>query len=87
MTDRPIVRFIGADDPVLTADGLQQWRPIVAGWVAEGRAPSVFVHTPDNADALGLARAFHGEVGLLVPDLAPLADPLSIVTAEQQTLF
>ncbi len=87
MTDRPIVRFIGADDPVLTADGLQQWRPIVAGWVAEGRAPSVFVHTPDNADALGLARAFHADVGLLVPDLEPLTDPLPIVTADQQTLF
>ncbi len=87
MTDRPIVRFIGADDPVLTADGLQQWRPIVAGWVAEGRAPSVFVHTPDNAETPRLERAFHAEVGLLVPDLAPLTDPLPVVAAQQQTLF
>ena len=87
MTDRPIVRFIGADDPALTADGLREWRPIVAGWVAEGRTPSVFVHTPDNAEAPGLARAFHGEVGLLVPDLVPLTDPLPVVAAEQQTLF
>jgi uncharacterized protein YecE (DUF72 family) len=87
LTDRPIVRFIGSDDPALTADGLQEWQPIVADWLHEGRTPSLFVHTPDNADSPGLARAFHAEVGLLVPGLAPLPDPLPLVEAEQGSLF
>jgi hypothetical protein len=35
----------------------------------------VFIHTPDNADAPGLARRFHAEVRALVPGLPPLPDP------------
>ncbi len=86
-TDCPIVRFIGSDDRELTAAGLQEWWPIVAGWVAEGRTPTFFVHTPDNADSPGLARAFHAEIGLLVPGLAPLPDPLPLLEADQGSLF
>ncbi|MCB1001300.1 MAG: DUF72 domain-containing protein [Acidimicrobiales bacterium] len=87
LTDRPVVRFIGSDDPTVTADGLQEWQPIVADWLHEGRTPTFFVHTPDNADSPGLARTFHAEVGLLVPELAPLPDPLPLVVAEQGSLF
>jgi uncharacterized protein YecE (DUF72 family) len=87
MTDHPIVRFIGADDHESTVSGLQEWQPIVADWLSEGRTPTFFVHTPDNADSPGLARAFHAEVGLLVPGLAPLPEPLPIEAAEQGTLF
>lgn len=87
LTDRPVVRFIGSDDPALTAEGLHEWHPIVAAWLAEGRTPTFFVHTPDNADSPGLARAFHAEVGLLVPELAPLPEPLPIEQAEQGSLF
>ncbi|MEZ5248651.1 MAG: hypothetical protein R2713_05345 [Ilumatobacteraceae bacterium] len=75
------------DDPTVTADGLQEWQPIVADWLHEGRTPTFFVHTPDNADSPGLARTFHAEVGLLVPELAPLPDPLPLVVAEQGSLF
>jgi integrase/recombinase XerD len=56
----------------------------VAGWLAEGRSPTVFIHTPDNADALGLARRFHDEVRARVPGLAPLPEP---EPAEPPTLF
>jgi uncharacterized protein YecE (DUF72 family) len=87
LTDRPVVRFIGSDDPALTVAGLQEWQPIVADWLHEGRTPTLFVHTPDNADSPGLARAFHAEVGLLVSELAPLPDPLPLVEAEQGSLF
>jgi hypothetical protein len=46
-----------------------------------------FVHTPDNGDSPGLARSFHAEVGLLVPGLAALPEPLPIEVAEQGALF
>ena len=67
--------------------GCVEWQPIVADWLGEGRAPTFFVHTPDNADSPGLARAFHAEVGLLVPGLEELPEPLPIEAAEQGSLF
>ncbi len=59
---RPVVRYLGRDDVDVTIAGWQPWLPVVAGWLDEGRSPTVFVHTPDNDEALGLARRFHDEV-------------------------
>ena len=33
------------------APGWQPWLPVLNGWLAEGRSPTVFVHTPDNVAA------------------------------------
>jgi uncharacterized protein YecE (DUF72 family) len=76
LTDRPIVRYLGRDDPARTAEGWQRWVGVVADWLREGRSPTVFVHTPDNADAPLLARRFHDEVRARVPQLAALPDPV-----------
>ena len=84
LTDRPVVRYIGRDDVEATARGWQPWLAVVAGWVAEGRRPLFFVHTPDNVESLPLARRFHQEVQALVPDLAPLPEPRRATPA---TLF
>lgn len=84
ITDRPIVRYIGRDDPVATRDGWAPWVPIVAGWLADGRSPTVFIHTPDNVEAPGLARDFHAAVHRVVPPLAALPEP---VPDEPTTLF
>ena len=84
LSDRPIVRFIGRDDPRLTIEGWQPWMPVVARWLVEGRIPTVFVHTPDNVDALALARLFHDQVRTIVPDLDPLPVPAATAPA---TLF
>ena len=71
----PIVRFIGRTDEAETVAGWQSWLPIIAGWVGEGRTPLVFVHTPDNVAALGLARQLHAEVRALAPSIAGLPTP------------
>jgi uncharacterized protein YecE (DUF72 family) len=84
LTSRPIVRYIGRDDPDQTAAGWQPWLTTVAGWLAEGRSPTVFIHTPDNVAALGLARRFHDEVRARVPEVEPLPEP---VPAGPPTLF
>ena len=84
LTEHPIVRFIGRDDETRTVAGWQPWLDVVAGWLREGRSPTVFIHTPDNIDAPILARRFHDEVRALVPELEPLPEP---VEAEQATLF
>lgn len=87
LTDRPIVRFIGSDDPGRTEEGLEEWVPIVAGWLHAGRTPTFFVHTPDNVDSPALARRFHALVGLLIADLEPLPEPLDPTDPVQERLF
>ncbi len=83
--DRPVLRYLGRDDVEATIAGWQPWVPIVAGWLEEGRSPTVFVHTPDNDEALGLARRFHDEVRAAASvAVAPLPEPMA---APPTTLF
>lgn len=76
LTDRPIVRYLGRDSVERTVEGWQPWVETVTGWLLEGRSPTVFVHTPDNAEALPLARRFHDEVRERLPGLEPLPEPI-----------
>lgn len=84
LTDQPIIRFLGRDDTAQTIEGWQRWRDVVVEWLREGRAPTMFIHTPDNADAPMLARRFHGEIREWVAELAPLPEPIPV---EPETLF
>ncbi len=84
LTDRPIVRYLGRDSTEETVQGWRPWTEVVAGWLREGRSPTIFVHTPDNDDAPALARRFHDDVRALVPGLDPLPEPEPV---EPATLF
>lgn len=78
----PIVRVIGEDSPEGTLAGLRAWTDHVVAWIREGLEPHVFVHQPENLDSPALAREFHAEVAVAIPDLRPLAVP-----AGQRTIF
>ncbi len=84
LTGYPVVRYIGRDDAARTVAGWQPWLDTVAGWLLEGRSPTVFIHTPDNADALELARQFHDDVRARVPEVEALPEP---VPSGPPTLF
>jgi uncharacterized protein YecE (DUF72 family) len=84
LTNDPVVRYIGRDDPARTVAGWQPWLDVVADWLGEGRSPTVFIHTPDNVEALELARRFHDEVRSRLPELDPLPEP---IPAGPPTLF
>jgi uncharacterized protein YecE (DUF72 family) len=84
LTSHPVVRYIGRDDAAGTVAGWQRWVGAVAGWLREGRSPTVFIHTPDNVGALELARRFHDDVRALVPEVEPLPEP---ILAGPPTLF
>jgi uncharacterized protein YecE (DUF72 family) len=47
-------------------------------WLREGRSPTVFIHTPDNVDALKLARRFHDDVRTRLPVLEALPQPIAV---------
>ncbi|HEX6522793.1 MAG TPA: DUF72 domain-containing protein [Streptosporangiaceae bacterium] len=76
LTSYPIVRYIGRDDAARTVAGWRHWLDAVAGWLREGRSPTVFIHTPDNVRALELARRFHDDVRARVPEVEPLPEPI-----------
>jgi uncharacterized protein YecE (DUF72 family) len=76
LTSYPVVRYIGRDDVARTVAGWQYWLDVVAGWLREGRSPTVFIHTPDNVSALELARRFHDDVRARVPEVEPLPEPV-----------
>lgn len=78
LTDRPIVRYLGRDATDHTIAGWRPWLDVVTGWLREGRSPTVFIHTPDNADAPMLARRFHDEVRSRLPELDPLPEPAPV---------
>ena len=84
LTAHPVVRYIGRDDAARTTAGWQPWVGTVAGWLREGRSPTVFIHTPDNVESLELARRFHQDVRARVPEVEPLPEPLP---AGPATLF
>ena len=84
LTARPIVRYIGRDSVAETVEGWHYLVDLVTTWLTEGRSPTIFLHTPDNAEALNLARRFHADVRALVPGLEPLPEPVQV---EPPTLF
>lgn len=86
LTDHPVVRCVGNDDPAITTAGLARWTPIVVEWLREGRTPTVFAHTPTNLDTPAFVLAFHEGVRALVPDLSPIV-PAVTPPPEQGTLF
>jgi uncharacterized protein YecE (DUF72 family) len=84
LTDRPIVRYLGRDSSARTIEGWRRWTDVVVDWLREGRSPTMFIHTPDNADAPMLARRFHDDVRAHLPELEALRQPIPV---EPLTLF
>lgn len=69
----PQVRFIGQSDLAANDRFLAAWVEKVAGWIEAGKAPHVFLHTPDNHLAPQLALRFHRQLQVRLPGLADLA--------------
>ncbi|RJL34346.1 DUF72 domain-containing protein [Bailinhaonella thermotolerans] len=84
LTAHPIIRYIGRDSAEETENGWAPWTEKVTAWLAEGRSPTVFIHTPDNAEALPLARRFHAQIRTRLPTLPALPTPTE---TEPLTLF
>ncbi|WP_203141395.1 DUF72 domain-containing protein [Marinobacter mangrovi] len=68
----PVIRFVG--HPVLEANRpfLQPWVEKVASWIEGGQRPYVFMHMPDNGDALSLAALWSELLQARLPQLEAL---------------
>ncbi|HAW92825.1 MAG: hypothetical protein CML22_04755 [Rheinheimera sp.] len=58
LSDRPVLRFIGTDDMDLNRQFYTPWLAKINSWLAEGKTPYCFFHTPDNTLAPQLCRQF-----------------------------
>ncbi|MBD7976493.1 DUF72 domain-containing protein [Serpens gallinarum] len=85
--NQPQVRFIGGPDLAANQRFLAPWVDKVAGWIEEGLAPHVFLHTPDNLLAPTLARQFHAALSVRLPGLPALAQSPQEAAEEQLGLF
>lgn len=56
---QPIVRLVGVGTPGAFDSTFARWADRVASWIAQGRAPFVFVHTADDRDVPALCASFH----------------------------
>lgn len=67
------VRFVGRNTVADSLPALGRWVEPVRQWLLAGREVYFFTHTPDDAQAPLLARAFHERLRAAVPALPPLA--------------
>jgi uncharacterized protein YecE (DUF72 family) len=67
------VRFVGRNAVADSLPALGRWVEPVRAWLLDGREVYFFTHTPDDAQAPELARAFHRLLRAALPALPELA--------------
>jgi uncharacterized protein YecE (DUF72 family) len=87
----PFLRLVGRNSLETTRLWLEEWAPIIAGWLQQGRTPYVFAHTPDDFFAPAMARVFHQELQKYRPEEPNLPvwpnEKRAAIQAKQKTLF
>ena len=68
----PVIRYVGLPDLLANRPFLAPWVERVACWIEAGKQPCVFIHMPDNGDALALAALWHEMLTERLPWLTPL---------------
>jgi len=71
-SQHPVVRFIGNRDQEQSKVYWQPWVKKLSDWMAEGKKPYIFIHSPDNAFAPELAQALHAGLENQLPGWKPL---------------
>ena len=69
----PVIRYVGHPDLQANRLFLAPWVERVVCWIEAGKQPHVFIHMPDNGDALALAALWHEMLAERLPWLTPLA--------------
>ncbi|WP_318435213.1 DUF72 domain-containing protein [Photobacterium leiognathi] len=76
--DNPVIRFIGHPDDACNDPFFVNWLQRLPLWIAEGKTPYLFIHTPDNNAAPESARRLYGvlreHIAKAQPSLSPLPE-------------
>lgn len=87
----PFLRFIGRNQLDDVQPWMDEWTPIIAGWIHQGLQPFVFTHAPDDRFAPEFARRLYQAIAAHVTDLAPLprfpGEQEAANAARQRSLF
>ncbi len=81
----PVIRYIGHPQLDANRPFLAPWLDRVAAWLDAGARPFLFLHMPDNNEAVALARLWTEMLMTRIPGLAPL--PLREAEQPQLGLF
>lgn len=65
----PMLRLVGRNNVELVDQFLDQWAPIIAGWVQQDLTPFVFAHAPDDKYAVRFARRLAQRLQAELPEL------------------
>ena len=63
----PMVRYVAHPQVEANDRWLRPWAEVVASWLAEGRTPFFFVHSPGDVEVPAVARRFHALLSRLTP--------------------
>ncbi|MFM8478729.1 MAG: DUF72 domain-containing protein [Planctomycetaceae bacterium] len=87
----PFLRFIGRNQLDDVQPWMDEWTPVIAGWIQQGLQPFVFTHAPDDRFAPEFARRLHQAIAAHVTHLEPLArfpgEQEAATAARQRSLF
>jgi len=67
--EHPFLRIVGRNNLDDVTPWIDEWAPIIAGWIVKGLTPFVFTHAPDDKFAPEFARRMHAAVKKLLPSL------------------
>lgn len=79
----PFLRFIGRNQVESVVPWIQQWTPIVATWIEQGKVPFIFMHTPHDKFAPDLAVIFHRQ---LAQHVSGMSEELAFPNRARQQL-
>ena len=74
---RPMLRFVGRNQLGEVAPWIEEWGPVIAGWITSGLTPYIFTHSPDDAFAPEFARRMYAEICRHCPALPALPEPVA----------
>lgn len=89
--EHPFLRIVGRNNLDDVTPWIEEWAPVITGWIAKGLTPFVFTHAPDDKFAPEFARRMHAAVKKMLPSLPEMSawpgEAAAQDARKQRTLF
>jgi uncharacterized protein YecE (DUF72 family) len=71
-SDHPFLRIVGRNNLDEVTPWIDEWAPVIADWLREGKQPFVFTHAPDDQFAPEFGRRLYSAVREQLSALNPM---------------